>query len=140
MTLDSPAAVGENTALELASQAFGVDQLDDAGNAQVFVEEAVAAFRHFVKDVIDAVALVAEVAPHIVLVGRQLLVNGVQRLEIALEQGLALSDHLLVVGDQGSRDSDRVRELQAHTLPGIEKVENVLLQRFELTALPERGG
>ena len=108
MMLDRTAAVGQHPALELTPQPLAVHQLDDADDAQFLVEETVAPLCHLVEDVIDAVALVTKVSPHIGLVGRQLLVDDVQRPKVALEQSLALADHFLVVGDKRCGDADRV--------------------------------
>ena len=139
VAFDGAAGVGEDAALELAAQLLTVHQLDNARDAQVLVEEAVAAFGHLVEDVVDAVALVAEVAAHVILVGSQLLVDGVERLEVAFEQVLALRDDILVASDQGGGDADRVGELQPHAFAGVEEVEDVLFERAEAAALPVFG-
>ena len=60
-------------------------------------------------------------------------------MEVAFEQVLALCDDILVAGDEGGGDADRVGELQPDALASVEEVEDVLFECAEAAALPVFG-
>ena len=112
-------------------------QVEDASQADRLLEKGVAPLQHAGDDVLDPGEVIAELPPHILLVGDQLAVDVVDRCQIVPQHRQSLVGDPQVLLRDSLADPERAQQLQTNAPLLIEGREDVLLQRSEPARLPE---
>ena len=89
--VDLAFGVGHDLAFEGQARVLRADQVEDAPEADVLVEEAVGAFVQAVDDVLDAGDVAAELLAHLGLVPAQIGLDALDRRGVAFQQGASRS-------------------------------------------------
>ena len=74
--------VADDLALELGADLVGVEQIEDAADADRILEELVAARVHLADDVLDPGQVIGELAAHVLGVELELAVDRLDRVDV----------------------------------------------------------
>ena len=124
--------------LESLLHPAAVQQVHDAAEAHRVIEVFLPSLLHLEQDPVDVGDAELEVPEQVLLVHRELALDFLQRGEIVLEQRRALLDSARQPRRHRRADAERIEQLQLHASGRIERVANVLFERFEPARRPHR--
>ena len=130
--------IGHDLLVEGALELGRVDQVEDAAQPERLVEELHAAALELEQHLLHVGEAEAEVAGEVLLVEGELAIDGLDRLEVFLEEDEPGLAHLQVLVEEVQADAEGVEELQPHALLLVQRGGDVALQRLEAAGRPGR--
>ena len=137
--LDLLRRIGDDLLLECLLNPAAIQQIEHSTDPHGVVEEVLASPLHLQQDSIKVRNSESEITKQIRLIDRELPLDLVERREVVLQERGALLDRGRMAVGQRRTDAERIEQLQADAAGRIERLANVLLERFEPAGRPYGG-